>query len=185
MTSLLMTSLSCASSGSGIVVTVQLRESNLAPLFEPVDHSDSNDERAFGGDRNILRHYCRHPLPEMYELAFERHEVTSSLLLICKRRSSSDVINICVCLQGITTKADYYDCAQVRRQGGECVMETGYYLNPMEPCETYERFGRLPVVERDAWSTLCVRSSALTDVFGASAELESIKTMNLIDKTRR
>ena len=64
-------------------------------------------------------------------------------------------------------------------------METGYYLNPMEPCETYERFGRLPVVERDAWSTLCVRSSALTDVFGASAELESIKTMNLIDKTRR
>ena len=75
-----MTSLSCAFSGSGIVVTVQLRESNLAPLFEPVDHSDSNDERAFGGDRNILRHYCRHPLPEMYELAFERHEVTSSLL---------------------------------------------------------------------------------------------------------
>ena len=67
-----------ALAGSGVVVTVNLRDSNLAPLFEPVQHADSNDDRAFEGDRTVLRHYCPHPLPEMYELSFELHQVTSS-----------------------------------------------------------------------------------------------------------
>lgn len=166
--------------GSGLVVTVNLRDSNLAPLFEPVAHSDSNDERAFGGDRAILRHYCPHPLPEMYELSSQLHQVTSSQCV--QQLTGSDVMLL---LQSITTKAEYYDCALVRRQGGECVMETGYYLNPLEQCKTHVPFGRLPTLDRDAWSTLCVRSNALSDVFGVRAELESLKTMNFIDQSQR
>ena len=88
-------------------------------------------------------------------------------------------------LQSITTKAEYYDCALVRREGGECAIETGYYLNPLEPCATHTSFGRLPQLDRDAWSSLCVRRSPLSDVFDASAELEALKTMHFIDKTRR
>jgi len=63
-----------------------------------------------------------------------------------------------------------------------CQLETGYYLNPREPCETYSQFGRLPTLNTEGWSVLCVAPGRLSDAFGISAELEDMTTM-FVDKT--
>jgi len=101
--------------------------------------------------------------------------------------------------QGITTKAEYYNCGvgtkrkkrvvnsassagQAAAAGdSSCVLETGYYLNPREPCETYSHFGRLPPLNTEGWSVLCVAPGRLSDAFGVSSELEDMTTM-FVDK---
>ena len=66
--------------------------------------------------------------------------------------------------------------------GSSCPLETGYYLAPREPCETYSQFGRLPALNTDGWSVLCVAPGRLTDTFGVSADLDDTTTM-FVDKT--
>ena len=61
--------------GSGFDVQVNLIESNLAPLFEAVDHSDSNDNDDFYGDMRVLQHFCPYPVPEKYRLSAVLHKV--------------------------------------------------------------------------------------------------------------
>lgn len=63
-----------------------------------------------------------------------------------------------------------------------CLLETGYYLNPREPCETYSQFGRLPALNTEGWSVLCVSPGRLSDAFAVSSELEEMTTM-FVDKT--
>ena len=63
-------------SGSGFVVQVNLIESNLAPLYEAVDHSDSNDNDAFYSDRRVLEQFCPYPVPEKYLLSSILHKVS-------------------------------------------------------------------------------------------------------------
>jgi len=104
--------------------------------------------------------------------------------------------------QDITTKAEYYNCgvgakrkkrlvnsattksstAGAAAADSPCVLETGYYLNPREPCETYSRFGNLPSLNTEGWSVLCVAPGRLSDAFGVSSELEEVTTM-FVDKT--
>ena len=62
------------------------------------------------------------------------------------------------------------------------MLETGYYLNPREPCETYSQFGRLAPLNAEGWSVLCVAPGRLSDAFGVSSELEDMTTM-FVDKT--
>jgi len=50
-------------------VLVTVKEANLAPLYAPVDHSLSNDNEYFGGDRRIVQQYCPYPVPEKYQLS--------------------------------------------------------------------------------------------------------------------
>ena len=50
-------------------------ESNLAPLFEAVDHSDSNDNDDFYGDTRVVQHFCPYPVPEKYRLSAILHKV--------------------------------------------------------------------------------------------------------------
>ena len=63
-----------------------------------------------------------------------------------------------------------------------CELETGYYLNARQPCETYSQFGRLPSLNTDGWSVLCVAPGRLSDAFGVSSDLEDTTTM-FVDKT--
>jgi len=65
-----------------------------------------------------------------------------------------------------------------------CVLETGYYLNPKEPCETHSQFGRLPTLNTEGWSVVCVAPGRLSDAFGVSSELEDMTTM-FVDKTAK
>lgn len=62
-------------SGSGFSVYVTMKESNLAPLFHAVDHSDSNDNAGFFGNLQIMQQYCPFPVPENYELSVVLHQV--------------------------------------------------------------------------------------------------------------
>ena len=77
----------------------------------------------------------------------------------------------------MTTKAKYYSCNSRRRAARECEGETGYYMNPREPCETYSPFGRLPNLNQDGWSIICTNPGKLSDVFGVSSELIDLTTM--------
>ena len=84
--------------------------------------------------------------------------------------------------KGITTKANYYACNDDKRSKGGCDMETGYYLSPSEACETYSTFGRLPSLDSNGRSIVCVRPGRLTDVFGVSSQLTELTSM-WVDKT--
>jgi len=113
--------------------------------------------------------------------------------------------------QGVTTKAQFYNCGGAGAGAGaaaggatrkkrntddlpspvsqpslvddkRCLLETGYYLNPREPCETYSKFGRLPPLNGEGWSVLCVAPGRLSDAFGVSSELTDMTTM-FVDRT--
>ena len=62
--------------GSGFSVHITLKESNLAPLYQAVDHSDSNDNVGFYGDITITQQYCPFPVPEKYQLSLILHQVS-------------------------------------------------------------------------------------------------------------
>ena len=61
---------------------VNLIESNLAPLYEAVDHSESNDNEAFYSDRRVLEQFCPYPVPEKYLLSSILHKVRLQLKTI-------------------------------------------------------------------------------------------------------
>ena len=61
--------------GSGFSVHITLKESNLAPLYQAVDHADSNDNAGFHGDITIRQQYCPFPVPEKYQLSLILHQV--------------------------------------------------------------------------------------------------------------
>ena len=56
---------------------VKLLKSNLAPLYEPVNHLDGNDNDQFYGDTAIFEHFCPYPIPEKYKLRVTVHKVVS------------------------------------------------------------------------------------------------------------
>lgn len=61
--------------GDDLTLTINLRDSNLAPLFRAVNHDDSNDNDGFWGDLAIQRDYCPYPVPEKYTLSLVMHQV--------------------------------------------------------------------------------------------------------------
>ncbi len=63
-------------SGTGFKVHITLRQSNLSPLYQGVDHSDSNDNDDFYGDIGITEDYCKYPVPEKYKLSVKTHWVS-------------------------------------------------------------------------------------------------------------
>ena len=59
----------CFLSGTGFVVHVTLKESNLAPLYCAVNHEESNDNAGFNEiDPEVRREYCPYPVPKKYNL---------------------------------------------------------------------------------------------------------------------
>jgi len=63
-----------------------------------------------------------------------------------------------------------------------CEMETGYYLNPRDSCQTYSVFGRLPPLDAFQRSIVCVRPGRLTNMFDVSHQLADTATI-FVDKT--
>lgn len=91
--------------------------------------------------------------------------------------------------QGVTTKAKYYACEMDRSpdsvQGAKkCAGETGFYLDPSEPCRTYFSLGKLPNLNENNWNIVCTKPSKLTDIFKASSELNDL-TFKFIDQNAR
>ena len=89
------------------------------------------------------------------------------------------------CCQGVTTRAQFYNCQEKQQRGQPCAMETGYYLNAHEACETYTRFGRLPELDTRGWNIVCARLGRLSQIFGVSAEMDALKTMYYVDDKMR
>lgn len=63
-----------------------------------------------------------------------------------------------------------------------CDLETGYYLNPRDSCQTYSVFGRLPSLDVFQRSVVCVRPGRLTDLFDVSHRLADTASI-FVDKT--
>ena len=63
------------SPGSGFTVKVTFIETNMAPLFRAVDHSNSNDNEALREDMKAFLEHCPYPVPEKYNLTLILHEV--------------------------------------------------------------------------------------------------------------
>jgi len=61
-------------------------------------------------------------------------------------------------------------------------METGYYLNPRDSCQTYSVFGRLPPLDAFQRSVVCVRPGHLTDMFDVTHQLADTTSI-FVDKT--
>jgi len=70
----------------------------------------------------------------------------------------------------------------VNGQRQHCDLETGYYLNPRDSCQTYSVFGRLPPLDAFHRSVLCVRPGRLTDMFDVSRQLTDATSI-FVDKT--
>ena len=99
----------------------------------------------------------------------------------CQQHQSS-ISDILYQFQGVTTRAHHYNCDDQHSGIESCEKETGYYLDPREPCETYSHFGRLPALNPEGWSILCAEPGRLSDLFSVSAELDDLSTM-FVDKT--
>jgi len=63
-----------------------------------------------------------------------------------------------------------------------CELETGYYLNPRDSCQTYSVFGRLPSLDVFQRSVVCVRPGRLSDLFNVSHQLTDTASI-FVDKT--
>jgi len=100
-------------------------------------------------------------------------------------------------MQEVTTRARHYVCDDYRSQSSSsssssstaadltkrhCELETGYYLNPRESCQTYSVFGRLPPLDAFQRSVICVRPGPLTDMFDVSHKLADTASI-FVDKT--
>ena len=68
--------------GSGFSVHIGLKESNLAPLFKAIDHSENNDNDGFYGDSSITDRYCPHPVPEKYQMSMVMHRVNIKIIYL-------------------------------------------------------------------------------------------------------
>jgi len=75
-------------SGSGYSVVISVKETNLSPLYSSVDHSQGNDNAAFGGDATVVREFCPYPLPLYYRISSVVHQVNLStrLHITCTHR---------------------------------------------------------------------------------------------------
>ena len=93
-------------------------------------------------------------------------------------------LNILLCFQGVTSQAEYHHCNKNKRSTSSCTGETGYYLNPRQPCETYSKFGRLPPLNPTGWSVVCAKPGVLSNKFDVSSDLTDLSTM-FVDKTVR
>lgn len=62
--------------GTGFQVYVSLKEANLAPLYQEVDHSASNDNKAYQGEVDIEK-LCAWPVPEKYRIGLTLHPVSA------------------------------------------------------------------------------------------------------------
>ena len=105
-------------------------------------------------------------------------------------------LKFCRWLQKVTTRAVHHVCDDYRHQSSStssssgvagpmkrnCEMETGYYLNPRDSCQTYSVFGRLPPLDAFQRSVVCVRPSRLTDMFDVSRQLDDSASI-FVDKT--
>ena len=58
---------------TGYGVQIKLKEVNLAPLYQAVDHQFSNDNSDLRS--KLLTEYCPYPIPEKYNLTLKMHEV--------------------------------------------------------------------------------------------------------------
>ena len=67
--------------GSGFSVVILLKEANLAPLYQSVNHVMSNDNDDLGEDglSQVRDLYCEYPLPEKYKLSHQLHRVSLTL----------------------------------------------------------------------------------------------------------
>ena len=99
-------------------------------------------------------------------------------------------------MQEVTTRARHYVCDDDRSRSSSsssaasaadptkrsCEMETGYYLNPRDSCQTYSVFGRLPPLDAFQRSVVCVRPGVLSDMFDVSHQLADTASI-FVDKT--
>ena len=96
----------------------------------------------------------------------------------------------CILFQGVTTKAVYHACEMDRspesaREAKKCSGETGFYLDPTQPCRTYSGdLGFLPNLNENNWNIVCTKPSKLTDIFKASSELNDL-TFKFMDQNQR
>jgi hypothetical protein len=98
--------------------------------------------------------------------------------------------------QDVTTKAKFYSCdiepgkslktqaTNSAAQRSACVAETGYYMDPRQPCESYSVFGRLPSLDPGGRSVVCTRPGRLADTLGLSHQLMET-TFMFIDKSMK
>ena len=57
-----------------------------------------------------------------------------------------------------------------------CNGESGFFASPTDACETYMLSGKMPQLDKNKASIVCVKASRLTDVFDVSHKFDDVST---------